>query len=955
MKHFVKFLLLVFLLMGRLSAQDNSEIDALISHYFDKGYDKLFIDKEGAYHNFKIADSLASKAKSYEWQLYILSYFVYASDYHYDLTTSRAILDRTKNVLELDTVKNNLEDYESYKSSYLLNIGNYFYKLKEFEKAKGYFLKLHSQYRRNYLSEPSLESTTDLFSVNNFLGGVFKHTGKYELSEQYYRQNISLIDQNVHLANDKEAYLTNVNQLLAQLYGHTNNFVKANALLTSGIDTYERYYKKDKKFKNNLLNVYQRTTLNFIKQDSLKKALLYLDRSQKYLLPNDPFYKDALLLYGNIHLGLGEDNMATKSYTKALKAFSKYRQRKPHQDIAKVHGKIAELHLKQGGFQEGIKEIQKALASAGRNIELNHIARNPNPIDVFSKIQLLNLLDIKLQLLEGVFTTKKDVAFLDMALATCHDILQTFDLLKKEFASKIDKQFLAETAYPVFHRMLEIAYKANIINPSNKTLQLAIDISEKNKDFLLLEVLRGAQATIYANVPNTVFDRETQLRAKITHLEKEHFNTTENDNTFSDELFNLKQEYYNFLDTIKSKYPKYHGLKYETKTVDLRTIREKIVSNGETLISFTVTVDNLYAIIINDTKEEFLKLPFSAYDREMIGDFYKQISSSTLKATGHTISEMGTALYEKILKKPLQQFDSEDLIIIPDDMLHYVPFDLLRNNDGILLKTHAISYGNAINTLIELNNKPKTKSEEVLAFAPSFGDASISTKEREFGQLLFNDDEVAKISTYFNTNIFTDERATLENFKALSTKSGIVHLATHASANDEFPDYSYLAFSEKQEDHVLYIKDLYDTSLNAELVVLSACQTGIGKLQKGQGMLSLSKGFYYAGAKSLVTTLWKINDKSTVKLMDYFYEGLSEGHTKSEALRKAKLKYLDGTDDPILKHPYYWAAFTVSGDSTAISVSWWKRSSFIYGSLVILILLAFVFLRPLFASSKPSK
>ena len=91
-------------------------------------------------------------------------------------------------------------------------------------------------------------------------------------------------------------------------------------------------------------------------------------------------------------------------------------------------------------------------------------------------------------------------------------------------------------------------------------------------------------------------------------------------------------------------------------------------------------------------------------------------------------------------------------------------------------------------------------------------------------------------------------------------------------------------------------------------------------------MLSLSKGFYYAGAKSLVNTLWKINDKSTVKLMEYFYQGLSEGNTKPEALRKAKLKYLETTDDDLLKHPYYWAAFVVSGDTTPIAANqdhWW--------------------------------
>ena len=105
------------------------------------------------------------------------------------------------------------------------------------------------------------------------------------------------------------------------------------------------------------------------------------------------------------------------------------------------------------------------------------------------------------------------------------------------------------------------------------------------------------------------------------------------------------------------------------------------------------------------------------------------------------------------------------------------------------------------------------------------------------------------------------------------------------------------------------------------MVTLSACETGIGKLQKGQGMLSLSKGFFFAGAKSLVNTLWKINDKSTVGLIEYFYRGLSEGKSKTEALRDAKLNYLETVDDEFLKHPYYWASFVVSGDASPISES----------------------------------
>ena len=329
------------------------------------------------------------------------------------------------------------------------------------------------------------------------------------------------------------------------------------------------------------------------------------------------------------------------------------------------------------------------------------------------------------------------------------------------------------------------------------------------------------------------------------------------------------------------------------------------------------------------SKEDFLKLPFNETDRETIRKFYRLLSSPSMNGTEKEISTIANALFEKTLKKPLEGFVTENLTIIPEGELHYLPFDLLEENGSYLLETKNISYGNSVTSLLELKEKGSSKTNRMLAVAPSFSGADAIDSDRQFGKLLYNDDEVQKISAFYDTKTVLEKEATLANFTGNASGFNIFHLATHASANDEYPDYSYLAFSKTKDStkgNILYIKDLYNSTLNADMVTLSACQTGIGKLQKGQGMLSLSKGFYYAGAKSLVNTLWKINDKSTVKLMQFFYEGLSEGKSKKEALRDAKLKYLETTDDELLKHPYYWAAFVVSGDASPISnknTLWW--------------------------------
>lgn len=597
-----------------------------------------------------------------------------------------------------------------------------------------------------------------------------------------------------------------------------------------------------------------------------------------------------------------------------------------------MQGKITELYLKQKRFQEGLTTIKKAFNSTGKHILITNDRSNPDPDEVFSKTQLLHLLDIKLQLLQGYYEETEDYNVQKAALNTCNDILKTFDLLKSEFDSKLDKRFLAEKAYPIFHRMLETAYVAYEKQPSSQTLELALNIAEKNKDFILLEVLRSAQATKFGGVPQKILNREAQLRAEITYIEKQIFDAAETESGFSEDLFALKQVYYSFLDTVKTNYPKYHKLKHKSTSLDLAMVRQKVLEDDGSLVSYTMTDDYLYAIILNDSKEKFLKLPFSDADGESVHEFYRILSSPSIGDSQKAISDLGKNLYDKILKMPLEGFDTENITIIPDGELHYLPFDLLQINESNLLQTKNIGYGNSLASLLELKNKAFAGQNRLLAFAPMFDNATVDElpeeQVRQLGKLTYNDDEVKGIESFYDADIFMADQATLAHFTKNAPLFNVIHLATHASANDAYPDYSYLAFTDSQdstESNILYIKDLYNTTLNADMVTLSACQTGIGKLHKGQGMLSLSKGFYYAGAKSLVNTLWKINDKSTVKLMEYFYQGLSEGKSKTEALREAKLKYLETTDDELLRHPYYWAAFVVSGDVAPITKThyWW--------------------------------
>lgn len=920
-----------------------SQGEADIDKAFEKALNFHYVNKDSAYFYYEKTIALATEQGKLDYVLGSLSYLINANSNFYDLGRYRRNLQRMDSLLRYDQQVDSLVTAQDFKNRLLFDKGNFHYKLKEYAKAQQFFLTLYAQLKlipHESLTALDIDTQSAIYS---FLGLIHKHTGRFEQAEFYYKQDLEFIDQYKDSIGEWQSAIFNTKKLLSQVYEKQDKMGKANELLKEVLKFY-RPKVDNPRFKNNLLSVYILLAKNYIKQGDYGAAIAVLEQNNLVPEKDNPFLKEINVLYADALLGKESFDQALENYENSLKAYQNYRQNRPHQDVAETYGKIAKLYLIQHKFQKGLETLKKAFLSAGNTIQITTHLDNPGPEEVFSKTQLLDLLNVKLQLLLEKYKLTNSTADLKAAIGTSRHILKTFDILKMEFESKLDKQYLIEDAYPIFHRMMGVAFMAYKKEHSPEVLELALNIAEKNKDFVLLEALRNTQATEYGDVPRKVLDKEAQLRAEITHFEKEIFDTTGGTSEFSDQLFTLKRQYYGLLDTLKQQYPKYHNLKYGSQTIDFAAIRNTVLTHGNTLISYTMTDNYLYAIVLNNKKEDFIRLPFSEVDREDIRNFYRLLSKPTISRAEEKITVLGEDLFDKILKVPLKNFKASNLTIIPDGELHYLPFDLLRENGSYLLKTKNIGYGNSVASLSRLYEKKSAEKNKVLAFAPSFTDAVVSDTDRQYGKLLYNDDEVAKIGPFYDTEIVLDEKANLANFKTKISYFNIFHLATHASANDEYPDYSYLAFSQGKdsgESNILYIKDLYNTTLDADMVTLSACQTGIGKLQKGQGMLSLSKGFYYAGAKSLVNTLWKINDKSSAKLMEYFYKGLSNGLGKSEALRKAKLEYLTSTDDDLLKHPYYWAAFVVSGDVSPISPDdFWEYT--VMGILTLGVVLVYI-------------
>ncbi len=926
-------MLIVLTPVNSQSQETVPELDDLL----DKGFQFLYTNSDSLEFYFEKGYKIARKENDIKAKLTILSYLIFANDYHNNLNKVVYNIKRTDSLINSDSLYDTVDDKLAYKIRLVLDKANYYYKIRNDTKSLQTIEDLFEIINKTPDSLLGLGRNDLELTLNNYKGDIYYRQGKNELAKQFYNKN---------LKSSNGGFIASTNMLLSKVYLDEKNYQESSALILKALSFYEKVYAENSnQFRNNIIATYQKLADNYIKLKNTEAALQALKKSEKYYVDNDAFERIAELIYGDIYTSDKQFDKAETFYRSYLAKTKVYRQNQKHQDVAEAFSRLGRLYLAKGNPEKALEFYQESLIQLIPSFENKEIKDNPNPKKVLSKLELVKILKEKLEALQLLYKNNNQIEDLKLAFATSHDIIKTLDLLKPEFESKIDKQFLITEMYPAFHRMVAVAYDLYEATKESTYIADAFYFSEKSKSVLLLEAARSTRANSYGGVPEQIIDKEQQFRANIIYLEKKFFNQKSNTVVF-DSLFQLKNKYYNFISDIERDYPKYYDLKYNAEVVSLEDAASGIIKN-KALLSYFSTNTDLFLITVENDKKNFHKIPFGKKDRERITKFYSLLSTVNSKDLPDIYKE-GHLIYEKLLKNPLQEIQSKELIIIPDDVLNYLPFEALsisKNSANYLIQEYQISYTNSATFLREQQNKVKTDKNHLLAYAPSFERTSkqVQQDRSDFGPLLYNTDEVAHITKFFDGKAVTGDEASLVSFSENSQTYNMLHFATHAATNDEFPDYSYLAFApnDEGENSLLYVKDLYGYSINADLVALSACQTGLGKLQKGEGMLSLARGFSYAGAKSLVTTLWKINDQTTSELMQEFYKNLNESLPKDEALREAKLTYLRTADDEFLTHPYYWSGFMISGDTTALQTN----SSYLWWLLLLGIPILFVAVR----------
>ncbi|HET6181438.1 MAG TPA: CHAT domain-containing protein [Candidatus Sulfotelmatobacter sp.] len=363
------------------------------------------------------------------------------------------------------------------------------------------------------------------------------------------------------------------------------------------------------------------------------------------------------------------------------------------------------------------------------------------------------------------------------------------------------------------------------------------------------------------------------------------------------------------------------------------------LAQDEMLLEYVLDDPNSYCVSISRHGAFVRVLPTGRKEIEKLAQRY--IDEIRSKASGVETSKQ---LYERLIKPIPEIFKADRILIAPDGILHLLPFEALQDNrDQYLLKSHTISYvpsGTILDTL-RRDQKREPAPKPLLAVGdvayenqggagkrlptPASVRGRIERGIADLSGIALNDlpqtrEEVEEIGKIVGPNavILVAKDATETAFKKEPLDQfRVLHLAVHGFADTQYPERSALVLgvdAKSGDDGLLQVREIIRLRLNAELTTLSACDTGVGKLQGQEGISNLVEAFLVAGSKSVVASLWSADDTSASALMGRFYQRLAEGESASSALRNAKLDLLTKYGDQL--SPFYWAAFITVGESS---------------------------------------
>jgi len=713
----------------------------------------------------------------------------------------------------------------------------------------------------------------------------------------------------------------------------------------------------------------------------------YISTSQDYIRSALKSYEvdhDLNVLYwvAKYYLGIKQSSKAESYYKLFLQLMLKLYSN-DHPRIAISYGALGYFYwFGTADYQKSLEYYHRAVFQLVKGETPKDLYRLPDINKSFDDKDLSLELNNKAEAFYEVAKLKKDknIRLRELKASLANLELSFTVAYRYKMGLSLDEQRF-EFADNIKHRFPYIIKVCNTLHKETGNIfyaKKAFEYAEKSKASLLLSTMRGVNAYKMKMLPESLKKTEDQIWSKteqcsryLTEAYKAPKNNHERIDQYELMLSKLRQQQDNLIWIFKTKYPNYYNARYNADVTSVDSIQYKLRPD-EALIEYAVENDQLIIFLV--TKKDF-KVFSDTLGSQFYSDVerYRRVLSEYSFFTSYSkvkfVEYITTAynLYNKLIK-PVEPFvHSKKLLIIPDDVLLQISFETFvtepfSKNTKFNYRTlpyffreYNITY-NYSGTLHMMNQQHLCyHNTRVLAVAPSYDSLKILP-------LISNDipdslrklisiepltgiyDEVKSVHSFFRGKILMKGDATKENFIKIAGKYSILHLATHGIVNNEYPMHSKLIFTvgnDSIKEGLLNAWEIYNMHINSPLVVLSACNTGFGKLHKGEGTISLARGFFTAGAKSVITTLWAVPDGNSSKLMKYFYANLAAKMSVSDALHQAKLQFLEQNDE-LDAHPSLWAGYIAVGNTNITFENDTESNKYLYYLASSLLLVSIV-------------
>ena len=797
--------------------------------------------------------------------------------------------------LELDLWRN--AETKNEKIAQLYFYINYAYQLKEFgfiNKSINYYEKAFAYFKKNSLNYNIVEYCLKPLANN------YTRLGDLNRAEDILKVTIEKV-----LKLNNEGQLASAYLNLAAVYRAKGAFKEAINLLNMALLNVKTNEQKAK--------INSDIAINFLMLGDCENSKKFVNISKKSNLKKDVTITIRNLnTLGSCFLSVNEFDLALKEFENAL-WFSKKYYGANNREVAKIYNSIGETYSLNNEFQKALSSYQKSLITLLPDYKPKSIYENPKSKYFYPENTIKEALDGRAKMLVKLKKPFEAIENYELSFLIENELRSSYlsqnSKLLQQQENRLRSEKCIDLCYTLFEQTKNIEW-----------IKKAFYFSEQTKSRVLLE--NKELSLLKSSFKNdSLFIKENELLLKKgelnTNITLEQLKGDKANLILLAKLTSKRENVFNKLHLIKQDIDKkFPSLKTDiNKIVTVKKLKDNILKKEQLLMEFFDGEKFVYIFSVSNNKP--INLIRIEKNSELINELSKFISmfssnrGSDIQNNIETYKLLANKLYSKLFKTEIPR----SLIIIPDGIFSFVPFDaLLTERTDLLnfeklpylLNVSTISYSYSASILLNDSKKINKKQNNILGFFPVF-----KNNHRELTELSFTAQEAKTIEKETTGKFLIYEDALKKAFLKIDANHSILHLSTHASAGSYFVPPAIEFY-----DETMYLPEIYGQKLDLDLVVLSACETGIGTLRKGEGVMSLARGFSFAGVKNLIVSLWKVNDKSTQQLMAGFYKNYAKNNNKSSALHQSKLDYLKNKKvSSVKKSPYYWASFVFIGEN----------------------------------------